>query len=148
MADTGEEQDVTIVEQTIRINASPATVWRYWTEPDRMREWWGAAATLDPRPGGMCRVEMSADGPVMSGEYLEVVPFERIVISFGWEPSVHTPDVPPGSSRVEVTFAADAGNTILTLRHDGLPDDATDPHRDGWAHYLPRLAVTASDAPV
>ena len=42
-----------IVEETVRIAARPETVWRYWTDPERMCAWWGAAAELDPRPGGV-----------------------------------------------------------------------------------------------
>jgi hypothetical protein len=63
--------DSRIVEQTVRISARPETVWRYWTDPQRMCDWWGAAAELDPRPGGACRVEMGG-GPVMRGEYLDL----------------------------------------------------------------------------
>jgi TfoX/Sxy family transcriptional regulator of competence genes len=38
-----------------------------------MCDWWGVAAELDPRPGGTCRVELGG-GPVMVGEYLELIP--------------------------------------------------------------------------
>jgi uncharacterized protein YndB with AHSA1/START domain len=129
-----------VVEQTLRISARPETVWRYWTEPDRMCAWWGTAAELDPRPGGTCRVEMGG-GPVMVGEYLELVPHERIVFSFGWEPTEGAPAVAPGSTRVEVTLAAVEGDTVMTLRHTGLPIEFTDEHRGGWAHFLPLLAA-------
>src|SRR5215218_8345422 len=93
--------DSTVVEQTLRIAARPETVWRYWTDPERMTAWWGAAAELDPRPGGACVVEMGG-GPVMRGEYLELVPHERIVLSFCWLPAEGVPDIPPGSTTVEV----------------------------------------------
>jgi uncharacterized protein YndB with AHSA1/START domain len=46
------DADARIVEQTVRIRARPETVWQYWTDPVRMCDWWGAAAELDPRPGG------------------------------------------------------------------------------------------------
>ena len=59
---TVTDTDTTVVEQTLRIGARPETVWRYWTDPQRMCDWWGAAAELDPRPGGTCRVEMGG-GP-------------------------------------------------------------------------------------
>ena len=133
------------VERTLRIAAKPQTVWRYWTEPDRLCDLWGEAAQLDPRPGGTYRVEMS-DGPTMSGEYLELVPYELIVFSFGWEPEDGAPDLAPGSTRVEVTLTADAGDTILTVRHTGLPAGAADEHEDGWASHLPLLAEAAVDA--
>jgi uncharacterized protein YndB with AHSA1/START domain len=133
-----------LVEQTLRINARPETVWRYWTDPDRMCEWWGAAADLDPRPGGTCRVAMAGAG-VMLGEYLELVPYERIVFSFGWEATEGAPAVAPGSTRVEVTLADDGGDTILTLRHTGLTAAQADEHAAGWGHFLPLLVAAVSD---
>ena len=134
------DDDTRTVEQTLRINARPETVWRYWTDPERMCDWWGAAAELDPQPGGTCRVEMG-NGAVMVGQYLELVPHERIVFSFGWEPTQGSPEVAPGSSLVEVTLTADAADTILTLRHRGLPAAIAGEHRTGWGHFLPRLAA-------
>ena len=137
------EPDAKVIEQTLRISARPETVWRYWTDPQRMCDWWGAAAELDARPGGICRVEMGG-GPIMRGEFLELVPFERIVFTFGWEPTTGAPDITPGSTLVEVTLTADAGDTIMTLRHTGVAATHVDEHKSGWAHFLPLLtdAVT------
>jgi uncharacterized protein YndB with AHSA1/START domain len=114
-------------------------VWRYWTDPDRMCDWWGTAADLDPRPGGTCVVEMG-NGGVMRGQYVELVPHERLVFSLGWDPTEGAPAVPPGSSVVEVTLTPDGDDTILTLRHTGLPPGVLGDHRAGWAHFLPLLA--------
>ena len=137
------DAETTVVEQTVRINARPETVWRYWTDPERMCDWWGAAAELDPRPGGTCRVEMGG-GPVMVGEYLELVPHERIVFSFGWDPSEGAPAVPPGSTLVEITLTPDGDETILALRHTGLPAAHRGEHAAGWGHFLSLLAGAAA----
>jgi uncharacterized protein YndB with AHSA1/START domain len=134
------DADTRTVEQTLRIKARPETVWRYWTDPQRMCDWWGAAAELDPRPGGTCRIEMGG-GPAMVGTYVELVPHERIVFTFGWEPTDGAPDVPPGSTRVEVTLTADGGDTIMSLRHTGLPGAFADEHAAGWGHFLPVLVA-------
>jgi uncharacterized protein YndB with AHSA1/START domain len=138
------ETDSTVVEQTIRISARPETVWKYWTDPRRICDWWGAVAELDPRPGGVYRVEMDG-GPVMRGEYLELEPFERLVFSFGWEPTDDTPTIAPGASRVEVTLIEDAGDTILTVRHTGIPAAFAELHASGWSHFLPILVAAATD---
>ena len=140
------ETHTTVVEQTLRIAARPETVWRYWTDPERMRAWWGAAADLDPQPGGACVIEMDS-GPVMRGEYVELVPHERIVFTFGWDPAEGTPDIAPGSTVVEITLTPDGDDTILALRHRGLPATARDEHHAGWGHYLPLLAAAAGGAP-
>lgn len=140
-----------VIEQTLRIKARPETVWRYWTDPQRLCDWWGTTAELLPEPGGACRVEMGpGDAPVMSGRYLELEPYHRLVFSFGWEPTAaeHAMnDIPPGSTRVEVTMAADGEDTILTLRHLGLPPRHTDTHAGGWSHFLGILAERAPKDP-
>lgn len=139
------ETKTNVVEQTVRIKARPETVWKYWTDPQRMCDWWGAAAELDPRPGGVCRVEMGG-GPVMRGEYLELVPHERLVFSFGWEPTDGAPAIAPGESMVEVTLIEEAGDTIMTLRHTGIPDAAAEMHALGWSHFLPILATVVDES--
>lgn len=136
------DAETRVVEQTVRINARPETVWRYWTDPARMCEWWGAAADLDPRPGGPCVVEMDGGG-LMRGEYVELVPHERIVFTFGWDPHPDAPDIAPASTLVEITLTADGDDTVLGLRHTGLPPAAVAEHRAGWSHFLPLLASAA-----
>jgi uncharacterized protein YndB with AHSA1/START domain len=134
--------DRPVVEQTIRIRARPETVWRYWTDPGRMCDWWGAAAELDPRPGGRIRVTMD-QGPVMVGTFLELVPHTRIVFSFGWETADGIPPIAPGTTTVEIALVADADDTVLSLRHDGLPAAEIDEHRSGWSRFLGVLAEAA-----
>lgn len=142
---TAEHDDGAVIEHRLRIDASPDVVWNYWTDGDRMAQWWGVAAELDPRPGGRCRVEM-AEGPVMVGEYVELVPYQRIVFTFGWDPAHGGLAVPPGSSTVEVRLEADGGGTVLTLRHTGLPPGFFDQHETGWARFLPILAAKSPPA--
>ncbi|SEG74307.1 Uncharacterized conserved protein YndB, AHSA1/START domain [Thermomonospora echinospora] len=132
------------VEQTMRIQAPPETVWRYFTDPERLARWWGEAE-VDARPGGILRVLMH-DGPrpVMRGRFTELVPHERIAFTFGWEPTPGAPDIPPGASRVEITLAGDGDATVLTLRHSGLPFRLHDETDTGWRHLLHRLSTTAA----
>ena len=134
--------ETAVVEQTLRIRARPETVWRYWTDPRRMGEWLGVAAELEPRPGGGYRVAIG-DGPVMRGEFVELAPPSRLVFSFGWEPTEGAPPIAPGSTRVEVLLVEDDGDTLLTLRHTGLPAELTEAHQAGWARFLPVLADVA-----
>jgi uncharacterized protein YndB with AHSA1/START domain len=140
------DDDADVIEMTVRIRARPETVWRFWTDPVRLCEWWGAAADLEPTPGGACVVEMGGGG-VMRGTYVELVPHERIVFTFGWDPTEGAPEVPPGSSVVEITLTADGDDTVLTLRHGGLPPAAEAGHRSGWEHFLPSLAAASGLRP-
>ena len=113
------------VEKEVRIAARPDTVFRYFTDPDKMVQWKGRQATLDARPGGTYRVEINEEN-IARGEYVEVVPHTRIVFTWGWEGEGAA--VPPGSSRAEVTFEPDGDHTIVRLRHYGLPADEKGAH--------------------
>jgi uncharacterized protein YndB with AHSA1/START domain len=124
----------------IRVKASPETVFPFLTDPALSARWFGRAAAFDPNPGGSYRTEIS-DEIVAIGSFVEIDPPRRLLLTFGWEGNEQ---VPPGSSRVEITLEADGDETLVRLRHDGLPDGAARQHGDGWDHYLPRLAIVAT----
>ncbi len=129
-----------VVEREVRVDAPPETVFSFFTDPLQMTKWKGQSATLDPRPGGIYRVVMS-ENDVARGEYVEVVPYTRVVFTFGWEGEGNP--LPPGSSTVEVSFTPDGDGTIVRLRHFGLGPEMRRVHSDGWALYLPRLPLAA-----
>ena len=128
------------VEHELRIEAPPETVFAYFVDPERLTSWMGRRATLDPRPGGACRVEFLEDA-VMAGEFVEVSPPHRVVLAWGWEQE--RAGVPPRSTEVEVTLEPDGDATILRLVHRRLPSDAVAFHRAGWDHYLAELGRVA-----
>ncbi|GGT33906.1 SRPBCC domain-containing protein [Nonomuraea spiralis] len=131
------------IEQTLHIRARPETVWRFFTDPARLARWWGTAE-LDARPGGALQVAMhEGPRPVMRGRFVELVPYERLVFTFGWEATPGAPDMAPEASRVEVTLTPDGDGTEVTLRHSGLPTVLEEETSDGWAHLLLRLGETA-----
>jgi uncharacterized protein YndB with AHSA1/START domain len=160
--------ETSVVEHEVRIAARPETVFAFFTDPAKMVQWMGAEATLDPRPGGVCRiafqpsrqrVESLSDAfggqrerarelletnrvGVMSGEFVEVDPHRRIVLTWGWEDELLA--VPPQSTAVEVAFIADGDGTIVRLAHRRLPAAAVAFHEAGWQHYLPRLVIAAA----
>jgi len=133
--------DADVIEQEIRVDAPPEVVFRYFTDPQKMRHWSGVDHTLDARPGGVYRVEMDADH-VAEGEFVEVDPPHRVSFTWGWRDEDQL--VAPGSSTVEVTFVPDGEGTIVRLVHRGLPAAAVEPHAAGWRHYLARMAVAAA----
>jgi uncharacterized protein YndB with AHSA1/START domain len=129
------------VEQ--RIDAKPSTVFSYLTDPAKFVTWMGAGAMLDPRPGGRYRIEVDGDN-VAVGEFKEVDPPHRLVMTWGWE---NHQTVPPGSTTVEITLTPDGDGTVLRLRHVGLPtEDDRRTHADGWVHYASRLASVINAA--
>jgi uncharacterized protein YndB with AHSA1/START domain len=135
--------DETSVEHEVRVAAAPETVFAYFTDPARLVSWMGTEATLDPRPGGVCRIRMN-EAAVMLGRFVEVDPPQRIVLTWGWEELVFA--VPQQSTVVEVLFVADGDGTLVRIAHGRLPKEAASFHRAGWDHHLERLAVAATGA--
>jgi uncharacterized protein YndB with AHSA1/START domain len=130
------------IEREVRIDASPETVFDFFTDPAKMVRWKGVTATLDPRPGGVYRVQMNEQA-VALGEYVEVDPPNRVVFTWGWAGDDAL--TPPGSSTVEVTFTPDGDGTLVRLVHSGLPSpESAEAHGHGWDQYMPRLAIAAA----
>jgi uncharacterized protein YndB with AHSA1/START domain len=129
--------DVIRVER--RVNAPPSVVFRYLTQSDLWARWQGESAALEPRPGGRFQVTM-AEGQVVEGEFVEVEPDRRIVVSWGWRDH---PRMPPGTSTVEFVLVPDGTSTIVRLTHSGIPAEDLPIHRVGWDVFVPRLEIAA-----
>lgn len=130
-----------VLEIERRIKARPETVFAYFTDAERYTRWMGVDAEIDARPGGIYRVT-APQGSVARGEFVEVEPPTRIVFTWGWEGNE---DVPPSSTRVEITLEPDGDETVLRLAHSGLPGaEAAALHRHGWERYLDRLAIAGA----
>lgn len=80
--------------------APPDAIYRAWTEAELLRQWWpGLRGTMteievDARVGGRWRSAMRTHGGmevVFYGEYLELVPGERIVTTEVYEPFPESP---------------------------------------------------------
>jgi uncharacterized protein YndB with AHSA1/START domain len=105
------------------IDAPRAALYRAWTDPELLKQWFAPLpyttphAELDVRPGGANFIVMkSPDGQEMPnrGTYLEVVPNEKIVFTDAyvgdWMPS------PKPFMTVILTFEDEAGKTRYTAR--------------------------------
>ena len=129
------------VEREVRIAARPETIFPFLIEPEKMMRWKGTSAELDPRPGGIYRVNVTGRD-IARGEYVEVTPHSRVVFTWGWE--AENNPVPPGSSTVEITLTPDGDGTIVRLRHFDLPAETQEQHGQGWDHYMERLAIAGA----
>ena len=91
-----------------------------WSKPEHMMKWFGPKSwpvtmcEVDFRTGGRWRMAMTGPGGTLQtpfgGEYLEIVPNRRIVLSNGFEL--------PGAEKMiwTVTFDETGGKTVLTVR--------------------------------
>lgn len=84
---TNPKKELTLVRV---FDAPRELVWKAWTDPKLMAEWWGPTGfsnplcEVDARPGGAIRIEMKPPGgpsSPMGGIFKEVVPPERLVFT-------------------------------------------------------------------
>jgi uncharacterized protein YndB with AHSA1/START domain len=131
-----------------RIAARPSIVFDALSTPQGVAAWWGPddlpvlLAEIDARVGGAFRVRFQTiDGlqHEACGEYLEVVPPRRLVMSwryaFGGEPEEEG-----RTSRIEIDLIPIASGTELTLTHAQLRNEASKAsHEHGWTGSLAKL---------
>src|SRR5262249_33665542 len=105
------------------IDASPDKVFRAWTDPELLKQWFApqpwttSAAELDVRPGGSNLVVMrepAGNGFPHRGVYLEVVENERLVVSDAYTEAWKPSDKP--FMTVILTFEDAGGKTRYTAR--------------------------------
>jgi uncharacterized protein YndB with AHSA1/START domain len=139
-----ERDDAGAIVREIHIDASPAIVFPYFTDPDKLRVWKAVTAEADGRVGGSFRVDITGRRDIAFGTYLELDPPRRIVFTWRWLNSDAGPDQP--ASVVEVTLDPDGEGTLLRLVHRGVAPHQRAGSGEGWTHYLARLAVAAGGA--
>lgn len=127
------------ITKEIFIECRPETLFSFFTDPDKMVRWMGRHILLEPKLGGKYRIDVNGHDIAM-GEYVEIVPNEKIVMTWGWEKSKL---LPPGSSTVEFRLTPKENGTLLVLTHSGLPAVEVASHQQGWAHYMVRLQTLA-----
>jgi uncharacterized protein YndB with AHSA1/START domain len=114
---------------TRRFAAPPEAVYRAHIEADLMQQWmlgpegWTMPVCIsEARPGGKIRFEWTngeGQGFYLTGEYLELEPYNRVV----QVERMHLPDPTP-NNHVETRFEPDGEGTLLTMRMT-LPDTET-----------------------
>jgi uncharacterized protein YndB with AHSA1/START domain len=112
-----------------RFAASPEAVYRAHTEPELIQKWmlgpdgWTMPVCIcEARPNGKIRYEWttgSGGGFYLTGEFLELEPFRRIVHVERMHLPAPTPD-----NHVETRFDPDGTGTSMTMRMT-LPDAQT-----------------------
>jgi uncharacterized protein YndB with AHSA1/START domain len=130
---------VKLASYELTIGAPAEVVWAHLTTAEGLMRRVGPAATADPAPGGVLRWS-HPDGATVVGRFLELVPYRRVVFTYGWEDG--RMGVPPGSTTVEIDLVERDGATTLRLVHHGLPPEVVPDHEHGWAYFLAELRAT------
>ncbi len=140
------------VDLTRIYHAPKSLVWKAWTDPVALKEWYGphfftnASATVDLRVGGQLRIVMQGpDGAQypMTSTFREIKPEDRLVM----HNRVFEDD--KGAAQLEVlltvTFSEDRGRTIVHVQEDVLKAaswvarGAAERMREGMVQSLERL---------
>ena len=130
---------------TRELNASREKVFKAWSEPEKLKQWWGpkgfelGIGSFEFKPGGTFHYSMQAgQGPKMWGkfQYQEIAAPEKIVFinSFSDEEGNITrapfSETWPQEMLNVLTLAEKEGKTLLTLR--GHPVNATEAETDTY----------------
>jgi len=109
---------------TREFDAPRHLVWRAWTTPELVGRWWHAkrgevtVVEIDLRVGGHWRQVMVTDNGTevgFHGQYLEIVPDERLVSTEVYEGLPEGVSEEDGATVNTATFAEADGRTTLTL---------------------------------
>lgn len=133
------------VALSIYIDAPPSDVFRTLIDPDKIQQWFGVAAAVDPRLGGdwRLRMEFEKDGNKITAppcKILDLVENERLAISWpDWRGDRSVPD-----QRVLWVLKPEGAGTRVDFVHDGFirPVDVSD-YPFGWGYFLSRIADVA-----
>jgi uncharacterized protein YndB with AHSA1/START domain len=153
------------------LHAPRDLVWKVFTDPERMRQWWGPkgfkviASKMDLRPGGIYHYGLEApDGSPMWGKfvYREITPPERMVFisSFSDEAGGVTrhPMAPNWPLEMLSTFTFEElpdGKTKFTVRwaaYNASEDErkvfdaSFDSMNQGWGGTMEQLAAYLATA--
>jgi uncharacterized protein YndB with AHSA1/START domain len=150
--DLDPDLDLVLVRE---LAAPRAVIWRCWTEPEHLMQWFVpkphkvTACHLDVRVGGACNTTFDVEGAVMEnkGVYLEVVPGEKLVFTDtyteGWKPAaepfmtaiVTFEDM--GGGRTRYTAVARHRNAETARQHRDMG------FHDGWGTVATQLEAYA-----
>jgi uncharacterized protein YndB with AHSA1/START domain len=134
-------ENTAAIARQLFITATPEAIFRFLVEPAHVERWLGVALALEPRPGGVFRVEI-APGDTVRGTYRLIEPPRRIAVTWGWEVGPHAA-LAPGASLLELELEPQVRGAVLRLRHSRLPAAMVAFHEALWTEHLARLEAAA-----
>jgi uncharacterized protein YndB with AHSA1/START domain len=122
----------------------PATLFRYWTEPDLLVRWWSwpQQVEIEPRLNGSYHLGAPQKNWHLRGHYTAFDAPNLLAFTWRWDHDSLT----SATREVRITFEPRAaGGTRLLLSHgpyEDTPEEQRvriDDHLAGWSYFLPRL---------
>jgi uncharacterized protein YndB with AHSA1/START domain len=132
-----------LIHIEIIIHAIQQAVWRAWTDPGLILQWFGSdpngvgvSAHVDLRPGGSYEISFRGSEGITHtcfGVYREVKVFSRLVFSWQWksEPGVE--------SRVTVLLTPAGDNTFMQFEHAHVGNKSAHNYKTGWQNTFVKL---------
>lgn len=124
---------------SIDIEATPERVFDHFVQPELLVRWMGDVARLEASDGGVFSVDIN--GVLIRGHFVRVDRPDLIEIAWG---EAGNEAMPPGATRLRVTFQARGPLTRVELEHTGLLPAEAAKHAIGWPHFIERLGAAAS----
>ena len=156
---TANETERMVVSRVF--DAPRELVWKAWTDPKYVMQWWGPKGFTSPR----CEIDFRVGGKFLfcmrtpdgqegynAGEYHEIVPHEKIVSSMYFSDSKGN-KIDPAELGIEHEAIEDAhdvvlfedlgnGRTKLTfIGNDTMRDAIESGQLEGWAEQLEKVAA-------
>ncbi|MGI9610092.1 MAG: SRPBCC family protein [Acidimicrobiia bacterium] len=123
------------------VPAAPLAVYRHFTDPELLVQWWPEQATVDERADGLYEFAWPGQDVRLLGQYIVTEPGSRLVFTWSF---THEPLAP---STVDVQFEAADEGTRLTIEHThGDDPDERQGYVDGWKHFVERLRAILTEA--
>lgn len=139
-----------LLTMTRTFAADRERVWAAWTTAEGLATWWwahlpGTSYAVDLRVGGSYRIEATAAGFGVAGEFTRVDPPHALEMTWTWLDD----GVPGAVEQVALAFTEVADGTRLDLVHTGpwtTPQPAED-YRTGWTQTMDALHDLLVDSP-
>jgi uncharacterized protein YndB with AHSA1/START domain len=123
---------------SIDIEAAPDRVFDHFVRPELLVRWMGDTARLEAIDGGGFSVDIN--GVLIRGHFVRIDRPRFLEIAWG---EAGNAAMPPGATRLRVTFEARGALTHVELEHSGLVPAEAAKHTIGWPHFIDRLGIAA-----
>jgi uncharacterized protein YndB with AHSA1/START domain len=138
-----QQAEKMVIDKTILIDSSPEVIFKAFTDPNELTNWFPDQANLEAKVGGKVKFSFYKDKAREHREFdffpepniLEFIPNKKI--SYTWE-EPNTPSFP----RTVVTWELEEienNKTRVKLLHTGFEASKLFNHNEGWSYFLGRL---------